>query len=101
MSASNCGKESSTSHTSPKGSCMTIAAEFSVTSERSSAYHRNVGNNRKTVNFPWLVNPFSHTEPTLGKCTYLLVSNKNEYLLSANHRQALTEKFTFILLFDA
>ena len=50
-STSNCGKESSISHTWPDGSCMTVVAEFSVTCERSSAYHRNVGNSRKTVNF--------------------------------------------------
>ena len=46
--ASNCGKDS---QTLPYDSGMTVTAEFSVTSERSSAYHRNVGNSRKTVNF--------------------------------------------------
>lgn len=34
-------------------------------------------------------------------CQYLLVSNKNEHLLSTYHRQAWAEKFTFILSFDA
>lgn len=74
--------------TSPKGSCMTVAAG-TVTS-RISAYPCNVGNNRKTVNFPWLVNPFSHTGADFWESVSVFTcGNKNEYLLSANHRQAL------------